>query len=586
MPSHPLKYTVLTVLTLLLILILIMFHAGSFRFHQWQSAYLEEYFADHPVEATWIGIHTYDDRFPDYSPEAVQARLTRLIENQAELAHIDADRLTTQERIDYQVLENALARQRFELEELREYTWNPLFYTWLVGFGLESLLQYNFATPEQRARSFSGRLDRLPVFLEQAQIQLGGMPVPHLETAIRQCDGLLGMLSEPWQMFDPGLDSGLVEMLRPKTATARVALTRFRGFLENRLENGPHTSFRLGRDLYQKKLALALNEGLSAPEVLARAEAELRFIQGEMFTLAEPLYREWFDEEPELNSHAGELRMVRRVLDRIAEDHVSPEEVVDNVRYTIDALETFIQEKDLLTLDPSKPLVIRETPEYQRGVSIASLQAPGPLEKELKTYYNVSPIPEDWDAARVESFLREYNRIAVQILSIHEALPGHYVQLYYANRHPSLCRAVFGSGVMVEGWAHYCEGMMIAAGLGDGDPRYALVEKKWKLRGIANAIIDQKIHAGTMTEEEAVDFMVTETFQEEAEARAKWRRAQLTSAQLSTYFVGNSLMWDLRRAVESRLGADFDLKSFHEQLLSHGSIPIRFLRRLMLEDSR
>jgi len=215
-------------------------------------------------------------------------------------------------------------------------------------------------------------------------------------------------------------------------------------------------------------------------------------------------------------------------------------------------------------------------------VSIASLQAPGPLEKNLPTFYNVSPIPVDWDAEQAESFLREYNDISVKILSIHEALPGHYVQLYYANRHPSLVRSVFGSGVMVEGWAHYSEDMMIKQGFGKGDPRYTLIERKWKLRGVANAIIDQKIHAGTMTEEEAVDFMVNETFQEEAEASGKWRRAQLTSGQLSTYFVGYSLMWDLRRDVEEKLGENFSLKDFHEQLLSQGSIPVRYLREILL----
>ena len=237
----------------------------------------------------------------------------------------------------------------------------------------------------------------------------------------------------------------------------------------------------------------------------------------------------------------------------------------------------------MLTLDPSKPLEIRETPEYQRGFSIASLQAPGPLEDNLKTYYNVSPIPEDWSEKQAESFLREYNRISVKILSIHEALPGHYVQLYYANRHPSIIRSILGSGVMIEGWAHYTEGMMIDEGFGNGDPRYSLVQMKWKLRGIANAIIDQKIHAGTMTEEEAIELMVDETFQEEAEASAKWRRAQLSFGQLSTYFVGSELMLDLKRDIEQEKGSNFNLKDFHEELLSHGSVPIRHLRRLMLD---
>jgi hypothetical protein len=302
-----------------------------------------------------------------------------------------------------------------------------------------------------------------------------------------------------------------------------------------------------------------------------------------MLDLAVPLYEKIFGYPPEIRSHDEHLNVIEKVLDSIADDHVDRHEVVESARATIDELNQFIMDKDLLTLDPTKPLEIRETPEYQRGFSIASLQAPGPLEDNLQTYYNVSPIPNDWTEKESESFLREYNRISVKILSIHEALPGHYVQLYYSNRHPSIIRSVLGSGVMVEGWAHYTERMMIEEGFGNRDPRYKLVQMKWQLRGIANAIIDQKIHAGDMTEKEAIQLMVKETFQEEAEASAKWRRAQLSFGQLSTYFVGSTLMWDLKNDVEEKEGINFNLKEFHENLLSHGSIPIRHLRRLMLE---
>jgi len=303
-----------------------------------------------------------------------------------------------------------------------------------------------------------------------------------------------------------------------------------------------------------------------------------------MFVLAEPLYSEWFGEEPATDTHEDKLKMTRKVLDRIAEDHAPRDKVVEAARETIAELEQFIRDNDLLTLDDSKPLEIRETPEYQRGVSGASLQSPGPLESNLPTFYNVSPIPEDWTDEQAESFLEEYNTISMKILSIHEALPGHYVQLYYANRHPSLVRASFSSGVMIEGWAHYTEDMMVNSGLGGGDPRYSLVEKKWKLRGIANAIIDQKIHAERMTEQEALDLMINETFQEESEANGKWRRAQLTSAQLSTYFTGYILFLELLEDYKAQEGENFTLKKFHEELLSYGSIPIRYIREMMIDD--
>jgi len=354
-------------------------------------------------------------------------------------------------------------------------------------------------------------------------------------------------------------------------------------FLENHLNDESYKSFRLGPDLYEKKLYYTLNEKVRADDILSKAEQQLTTIQEEMFALSEPLYVEWFDETPLMNTHEEKLKMTRTVLDYISKDHASPELIVSAASDCIAELEKFIKEKALLTLDDSKPLEIREMPKYKRGISGASLQSPGPLESHLPTFYNVSPIPDDWTDEQTESFLKEYNTISMKILSIHEALPGHYVQLYYANRHPSLVRAAFASSVMIEGWAHYAESMMVNAGFGGGDPRYKLVEKKWKLRGIANAIIDQKIHAERMSEKEALDLMINETFQEESEARGKWRRAQLTSGQLSTYFTGYMLFMELLEDYKQQEGDEFSLKKFHEELLSYGSIPIRYIREMMID---
>ncbi len=581
MNNHPSKYVFTTILVLAVIIYFVVTSAIPYRFHQFRTSFLDQYFADNPITATRIGIHDYDGQLPHFDPTSINKQISLLKQAHRELLQIDQDKLDINDRIDYRILDNALLFSIFQWEDLKEYTWNPLFFLWSLGYGYESLMAYDFGSGAERAQSLVGRLERTPVFLDQAMSLLGPMPLPHIETAIQQGRGLIDMLGPGIEKFAADLEPELKDEVITRAEEAAQAIDEFVKFLENRKENGPHRDFRLGQELYRKKLAFMLNEGLSADEVLLRAEAELKFVQGEMIALAVPLYEQWFGEVPDTGSHDAQLRLVRRVLDRIADDHVRREEVVENVRVTIDELIQFIKTHHIVTLDPSKPLNIRETPEYQRGVSIASLQAPGPLEKNLKTYYNVSPIPGDWDNTRAESFLREYNRIAVKILSIHEAYPGHFVQQYYANRHPSLVRAVFPSGVMIEGWAHYCEGMMIQEGFGQGDPRYALVEKKWKLRGIANAIIDQQIHAGNMTREEALELMVRETFQEKAEASAKWRRAQLTSAQLSTYFVGNGLMWDLRRDVEEQSKTKFNLKSFHEKLLSYGSIPIRFLHEAM-----
>jgi len=454
---------------------------------------------------------------------------------------------------------------------------------WTLGSGYETLMGYEFAPKEDRAFTLNGRIGATPDFLKNAQAMLDIMPVPHIETAISQCDGLISVIEDELPLFIEDLNLELAEKLKQSGVKASKAIKKYQNYLSEKLKSPPHRDFRLGKELYSQLLPFTLNEGISADDVLNRSEAELKSVQLEMLDLAVPLYEKIFGYPPEIRSHDEHLDVIEKVLDSIADDHVDRHEVVESARATIDELNQFIMDKDLLTLDPTKPLEIRETPEYQRGFSIASLQAPGPLEDNLQTYYNVSPIPNDWTEKESESFLREYNRISVKILSIHEALPGHYVQLYYSNRHPSIIRSVLGSGVMVEGWAHYTERMMIEEGFGNRDHRYKLVQMKWQLRGIANAIIDQKIHAGNMTEKEAIQLMVKETFQEEAEASAKWRRAQLSFGQLSTYFVGSTLMWDLKNDVEEKEGINFNLKEFHENLLSHGSIPIRHLRRLMLE---
>ncbi len=584
MGQTPLKYVIFITAFVALTIYFIMMNAGTFRFHTIRDDFMDWYFANNPTTATWIGIHDYDDKLPDISPNVRNSEFQHLINFKADLEEIDGGKLNDNDRIDRQILIDMIESSLFNLDELKSFSWNPLDYLWSLGYAFESLLAYDFAPIEKRAENLSLRFLATSEFLSQAQENLIEFPKPHLETAVKQAKGLAGMFSSSIPEMASLLKDDYRKNFEHNAQLAKQAIDEFVGFLESHQNDNSFRNFRLGPDLYEKKLFHTLQEGISAKEVFAKAEGHLRVVQDEMFALTESLYTEWFDKTPQTDSHENKLKMTRKVLDRIAEDHAPRDQVVAAARESIHELVQFIKNNDLLTLDDSKPLEIRETPEYQRGVSGASLQSPGPLESNLPTFYNVSPIPEDWTDEQAESFLQEYNTISMKILSIHEALPGHYVQLYYANRHPSLVRAVFGSGVMIEGWAHYTESMMVDAGLGDGDPRYSLVEKKWKLRGIANAIIDQKIHAGRMTKKEALNFMINETFQEESEAEGKWRRAQLTSTQLSTYFTGYFLFMELLEDYKKQEGDKFRLKKFHEELLSYGSIPIRYIREMMIDD--
>ena len=257
--------------------------------------------------------------------------------------------------------------------------------------------------------------------------------------------------------------------------------------------------------------------------------------------------------------------------------------MVDFAKHTLEVATKFTREKDLVTV-PDDPVKIILMPEFQRGVSVAYCDSPGPLDKGLDTYYAISPIPEDWTDTQVDSFLREYNKRLIHVLTIHEAMPGHYLEGVHSSKFPSTLRAVLRSGVFAEGWAVYTERMMADAGYMDNDPLFRLAQLKFYARAVANAILDQGLHVDNWTKEQAMDLMVKQTFQQEREAEGKWVRAQLSSGQLATYFVGAQEHFDTRKAWEAKLGDKFDLKQYHDKVLSYGAPPVRFVRQLMLDE--
>ncbi|HEX8349784.1 MAG TPA: DUF885 domain-containing protein, partial [Hymenobacter sp.] len=254
------------------------------------------------------------------------------------------------------------------------------------------------------------------------------------------------------------------------------------------------------------------------------------------------------------------------------------------VKQQIPVLIKFVNDNKLLTQDPTKPLVVRETPLYMRGSGAgASVSAPGPYDKAANTYYNVEPL-DGQPAAQAQSYLREYNDYTLQILNIHEAIPGHYTQLVYANRSPSLIKSIFGNGAMIEGWAVYAERMMLESGYGGNTDEIWLMWDKWNMRVTLNTILDHEVHVGNITEAQTLALLQRDGFQEESEARNKWRRATLSQVQLSSYFTGYTAIYDLREELKKQQGKDFDLKKFNEQFLSYGSAPVKYIREMMLKE--
>ena len=373
--------------------------------------------------------------------------------------------------------------------------------------------------------------------------------------------------------------------LQRAMAQARTVVEEHQKWLEEELLPKARGDFRLGPELYEQKLAFMLKTPMSPEQIRTRAEQEMVRVRNEMYEVSKEIYAKQYPytQFPEQPSDAYQQVLIRAALDMAYQDAPAADQVVPCAKDTLAQATAFVREKDLLTLPPD-PVEVIIMPEFERGVSVAYCDSPGALDVGQKTFYAVAPLPDDWTDEQIRSFLREYNIWSIHDLTMHEAMPGHYVQLAHANRYPGKLRAVLASGVFIEGWAIYSERMMVDAGYLDGNPLMRLINLKWYLRGIANAIMDQAIHAGDMTREEAMKLMMEDTFQEEREAAAKWVRAQLTSAQLSTYFVGTQEHFDLRRDVEKAWGDDFDLKTYHDKILSFGSPPVQIVRALIFDE--
>lgn len=549
---------------------------GDAAFKRLAHDCVEHFLSTHPESATTLGDHRFDGKLSDYGATAREAELTTLARELDALAKIDLAALTGPNRIDAQILRVQLQLLQFGLADERSYEWDPLSYNSSLGDAIYGLIARDFAPAEQRLRSAAKRLEAMPTVLQQIKANLRHPPRVHTETAIRQIAGTI-------ELVRTGLDPLLAQApalkaeLAPAQAKAIAALTDYRTWLEHDVLPQADGDFRLGAERFRTKLKLTLDSDLSPEEILAAAERELAKATEQLYATARPLYQQYFPtaSAAELGDHA---RVIRAVFDRLAQKHADDDTVVDRVKQITEEATDFVRTHDLITL-PQAPLQVIVLPEFQRGVAVAYCDPPGALEPNEKTFFKVSPTPADWSPARKASFFREYNDYMLRDLTVHEAMPGHYVQLAHSNlfRAPTLVRAVWWSGSFVEGWAVYAERVMAEAGYGGSEVR--MQQLKMRIRAIINAILDQKIHMAGMTEKEALDLMMNQGFQEEGEAVGKWRRACQSSTQLSTYFVGTLEHDAMRAAAEKKWGSAFNLKKYHDAVVSFGSPPVKYVRQ-------
>ena len=555
-------------------------------FQRLAQRYVDEFAAFSPVSATSQGDHRFDAELDDLSQNARNDKAVWLEGILSELKSLDKGQLSRANQVDHSLLGHALAKQLWQLEELQEWAWNPLVYTSLTGNSVYSLVARDFEAEEKRFLSAAARLRQLPRLLAQARENLdrSRVPVVHAKTAVAQNRGVLKILDN---MIRPKLDrhsAPCAEEVRGAIAVAERALGEHQNWLETELLPASRGDFRIGVTLYDKKLAYTLHSTITRQEIREVGYRRIRELHTQMYELAKPIYLEQFPltRFPQDASPEYQRSIIRFALEQAYAQQPPADRIVEEIQDSVAMTTRFLREKDLLTVQPD-PLEIILMPEFRRGVSLAYCDAPGPLETNQKTFYAVSPIPNDWTGQQTESFLREYNTRSLHVLTIHEAMPGHFLQLAHANRFPGKLRHLLQSGVFVEGWAVYVEWMMCEAGFLQDDPLMKLVTLKWYLRDVTNALLDQAVHVDGISRSEAMYLMVEEAFQEEREAAGKWTRAQLTSAQLSTYYVGYLEHVALRREAESTWGADFDLKEYHNRVLSYASPAPQFVRALLFD---
>ena len=554
-------------------------------FENLAAEYISDLVNFSPVNATYVGDHSEDDQLDDVGAKARMHKLRLYKEYRQALERIDKTQLSRANQVDAAMLGNEIESRIWAIEELQEWAWNPLHYVDIAGSAIYNLMARDFAPVQERLENAASRLEQMPRFFRQVRRSLHPERVPriHAETAIAQTPGLLSIVDTMIVPQMEALSPEVRERLQGAVEIARDAVAEQQTWLEEQLLPRAAGDFRIGAELYDAKLAFALDSPLSRKEIRARAEREYEAVRNEMYAISKEVYAELhpYTAFPDAPDEAFKQAIIRAALEQAYQQLPPADGIVEVAKQQLQQAIDFVVERNIVSM-PDEPVEIIIMPEFQRGVSVAYLDPPGPLDRDQPAFYAVAPLPEDWTDDQVHSFLREYNLYSIQDLTIHEGVPGHYLQLALSNRYPSMIRSVLWSGTFVEGWGVYAERVMIDEGYLENDPLMRLINLKWYLRAITNAIMDSAIHVDGMSRAQAMKLMIEGGFQEEREAAGKWVRAQLTSTQLSTYFVGYQEHVEMRSAVEAAWGGDFTLRRYHDQALSYGSPPVKYVRALLL----
>jgi uncharacterized protein (DUF885 family) len=543
--------------------------------------YLDAYFRLRPLEATRMGDHRYDSLLENLLPQSRVAWTELARKTVGDLGRqVDYAKLSRAGQIDFEIFQHELNYEIWLSENTHPYEEDPRVYNDYINDSVYLLLTQSTLPRETNVSNAIARMALIPKIIAAARQNLHNPPRVHTETAIDQNEGAIRFFQV--EVFEAAGPTRQSAALKAAAAGAVSALKEYQHFLTNDLLPRANGDWRLGAERFAKKLDFELNANITADQLAADAQSEFDRVERDMYVIARQLWSRCYPTLPlPPDDVPGRRQTVQRVLEVIAKDHTRPENLMQDTRRRVARLKKFIEDNDILRLPKPDRTEVIEMPEFRRGNATAYMEPAPPLDPNASGNIAVSPPLKKWGPGRINSFLEEYNNHMLDVLMIHEGYPGHAVQLDYANRNPSLIRRVFQSGVYTEGWAVYTEQMMLDQGYGAGDLALRLSQLKFYLRAVANAILDHKMHYGTITDEEALRFLVDRCFQSEEEARGKIVRAKQSSCQLSTYFAGRMAHYRLRQEVEREQGDKFDLSRFHEAVLAPGAVPVKYLPELV-----
>jgi uncharacterized protein (DUF885 family) len=545
-------------------------------FDLYKQTFVEDLWKIYPSWASGQGYHKYDSVLVVPNNDSRVKELAFCEKNLALLKTFDIKNLSDNNKTDYYMIENQLKSAEWSITGLKANEWDPSQFNICGQFA--EMLGNNYDSLDVRLHNFYLKMKNVPAYYKAAENQIKNPTLEHTQLAI---DQNLGGAS----VFETDLNDALKkshlgekekEQITTRAKESVQAIKEYVEWLKN-LKNTTPRSFRLGKDLYAKKFEFDIQSGYSADEIYHKALQHKEELHKQMFDITQQLWGKYLKDKkiPE-----NKLEAIRMMIDKLSLHHVGADSFQTAIEHQIPLLVEFIKQKDLIYIDPSKPLVVRKEPAYMAGVAGASISAPGPYDKNGNTYYNVGSL-SGWEKEKAESYLREYNQYILQILNIHEAIPGHYTQLVYSNQSPSLIKSIFGNGAMVEGWAVYTERMMLENGYGNNEPEMWLMYYKWNLRTTCNTLLDYGVHVKNLSKENALNLLMNEAFQQKAEAEGKWKRVSVTQVQLCSYFTGYTEIYEFREELKKKMGDKFNLKQFHEKFLSYGSAPVKYIKSLM-----